>query len=186
MSEVMSNTAMAAGAASDGFLILDSSMHPLFVNSAAAKILAYPRHLGTEEDLNAYVADTIRSRLLLQKPARGAVVVSKFNSGRRQYFCRAFRVNGIEAGGSEASYAVILERGSGRSANILQLQERFNLTTREREVTQFLLEGLTSKEIGARLQISPNTVKMFLRLIMMKMGVSTRAAIVSKALTMEP
>ena len=186
MSEVMSKVAMATGVTSDGFLILDSSMRPIFVNSAAAKILAYPRDLNTKENLNVYVADTIRSRLLLEKPANGAVVVSRFKSGRRQYFCRTFRFNGKEAGGAEASYAVILERGSARSANFLQLQERFNLTTREREVTQFLLEGLTSKEIGARLQISPNTVKMFLRLIMMKMGVSTRSAIVGRVLTMEP
>ena len=185
MSEVMSNVAVATGVTSDGFLILDASMRPIFVNSAAAKILTYPREVGLKENLNTYVADTIRSRLLLEKPANGAVVVSKFKSGRRQYCCRAFRVNGIEAGGSEGSYAVILERGSGRPANSLQLQERFNLTTREREVAQFLLEGLTSKEIGARMQISPNTVKMFLRLIMMKMGVSTRSAIVGKALRME-
>ena len=45
---------------------------------------------------------------------------------------------------------------------------------------RFLVEGLASKEIAARMQISPNTVKVFLRLAMMKMGVSSRSGIMSK------
>jgi DNA-binding CsgD family transcriptional regulator len=40
--------------------------------------------------------------------------------------------------------------------------------------------GLTSKELATRMNISPNTVKAFLRLIMIKMGVTTRAGIVGK------
>jgi DNA-binding CsgD family transcriptional regulator len=45
----------------------------------------------------------------------------------------------------------------------------------------FLVDGLTSKQIADRMTISTNTVKAFLRLIMIKMGVSTRAGIVGKA-----
>jgi DNA-binding CsgD family transcriptional regulator len=82
--------------------------------------------------------------------------------------------------------AVLLERASAKAASLAQLSDRFHLTTREQEVAQFLLQGLTSKQIGMRMQISPNTVKTFLRLIMVKMGVSTRSAIVGKALTTQP
>jgi DNA-binding NarL/FixJ family response regulator len=90
-------------------------------------------------------------------------------------------------GDSQAALAVLLERASAKSAaSLAQLSEKFHLTTREQEVAQFLLQGLTSKEIGLRMQISPNTVKAFLRLIMVKMGVSTRSAIVGKAFTTEP
>jgi DNA-binding CsgD family transcriptional regulator len=42
------------------------------------------------------------------------------------------------------------------------------------------MQGLTNKEIGQRMNISPNTVKAFLKLIMMKMGVSTRSGIIGK------
>ena len=42
--------------------------------------------------------------------------------------------------------------------------------------------GLTSKEVAIRMNISPNTVKAFLRLVMGKMGVTTRAGIVAKLL----
>ena len=47
----------------------------------------------------------------------------------------------------------------------------------------YLLEGLTSKQIAERMSISTNTVKAFLRLIMIKMDVSTRSGIVGKAVT---
>jgi DNA-binding CsgD family transcriptional regulator len=40
--------------------------------------------------------------------------------------------------------------------------------------------GLTSKEVATRMNISPNTVTAFLRLIMVKMGVTTRSGIVGK------
>jgi hypothetical protein len=45
---------------------------------------------------------------------------------------------------------------------------------------EFLLQGLTSKEIANRMNISVNTVKAFLRLIMVKMNVSTRSGIAGK------
>ena len=42
------------------------------------------------------------------------------------------------------------------------------------------MQGFTNKEVGQRMNISPNTVKAFLKLIMMKMGVSTRSGIIGK------
>ena len=86
-------------------------------------------------------------------------------------------------GQTQTSFAVLLERVSaGRSPSLVQLYERFHLTMREQEVTQLIVRGLTSKEIAVQMQVSPNTVKAFLRLIMVKMGVSTRSGIVGKAL----
>jgi DNA-binding CsgD family transcriptional regulator len=63
---------------------------------------------------------------------------------------------------------------------IAEISERFGLTSREQETVQFLLEGFTSKEIAARMKISPNTVKAFIRLVMVKMSVSTRSGIIGK------
>ena len=42
--------------------------------------------------------------------------------------------------------------------------------------------GLSSKEIASRMSISPNTVKAFLRVIMVKMGVTSRSGVVGKIL----
>ncbi len=182
----MQKNAMAMSISSDGFLLLDSSMNPIFVNPAATQILAYPRKPETERDLDSYLASKIRLTLFLEEPSNGSALVPKFQSGRRTYLCRSFRVNGMTNGNSQAALAVVLERAAAKSASLAPLAERFHLTMREQEVAQFLLQGLTSKEIGLRMQISPNTVKAFLRLIMVKMGVSTRSAIVGRAFTTEP
>jgi DNA-binding CsgD family transcriptional regulator len=77
---------------------------------------------------------------------------------------------------------VLLERHVSNATALSDLSRQFDLTTRECETVSLLLEGLTSKEIANRMKISPNTVKAFLRLVMVKMDVSTRSAIVGKAL----
>jgi len=59
-------------------------------------------------------------------------------------------------------------------------------TRREQEVLEYLLQGLTSKAIANRMNISPNTVKAFLRMIMIKTGVSSRAAMVGKIIMAQP
>jgi DNA-binding CsgD family transcriptional regulator len=182
----MQKNAVATSAPTEGFLLLDPSMNPIFVNPAAAQILLYPQKPEAQKNLDSYLASRIRSMLFSERPSNGSALVSKFQSGRRTYLCRSFRVTGMANGDSQAALAVVLERASAKSASLAQLVERFHLTAREQEVAQFLSQGLTSKEIGMRMQISPNTVKAFLRLIMVKMGVSTRSAIVGKALNTEP
>ena len=95
-------------------------------------------------------------------------------------------MNPVAQGDSQCSVAIILERNSRGAFSIGQVSDRFNLTIREREVLQYLLSGLTTKQIASGMVISPNTVKAFLRMIMVKMGVSTRSGIVGKALTDRP
>ena len=58
------------------------------------------------------------------------------------------------------------------------MSESFRLTEREREVVELLIQGLTNKEIAGRMNISPNTVRAFIRMVMGKLGVSTRSGIV--------
>jgi putative toxin-antitoxin system antitoxin component (TIGR02293 family) len=58
----------------------------------------------------------------------------------------------------------------------------YRLTPQEQKVVHGIATGLTSKELSERLNINPNTVRAYLRLIMTKMGVTTRAEIVSKVL----
>jgi DNA-binding NarL/FixJ family response regulator len=182
----MQTVEMKAGLGADGFLLLDESMNPIVANPIAIQILAYPQKAELEKDLDSYILKKIRSDLVDRQSNSAMALVSRFQSGRRSYSCRSFPVSSVKNGHPQASLAVILERSSARSALLAQSFDRFNLTAREQEVARFLLHGLTSKEIGTRMQISPNTVKAFLRLIMVKMGVSTRSAIVGKALTADP
>jgi DNA-binding CsgD family transcriptional regulator len=184
-SRPMQKAPMATSLSPEGFLLLDSAMNPIFVNPAAARILVYPQDPGTQNNPGSSLANRIRLTLFSDQLSSGSALVPKFQSGRRTYLCRSFRVNGMANEDSQASLAILLERASARSASLAHLSEKFHLTTREQEVAQLLIHGLTSKEIGIRMQISPNTVKAFLRLIMVKMGVSTRSAIVGKALIAE-
>ena len=172
-----------ASANSEGFLLLNSSLSPIFVNRAAAEILSYPHKLEAHENLDDYLASRFRTNLVSGESSGAPTLVSKFQSGRRTYHCRAYRMNALAQGDSQCSFAIILERGSNGSFSMAQVSERFHLTVREREVLQYLLSGLTTKEIASGMEISPNTVKGFLRMMMVKMGVSTRSAIVGKAFT---
>jgi ATP/maltotriose-dependent transcriptional regulator MalT len=58
------------------------------------------------------------------------------------------------------------------------------LSEREREVLQFMVEGLTNQEIGSRLFLSRNTVKVHTRNIYGKLGVHNRTQAVIKARTL--
>jgi len=183
---VTQNDATATRTSSEGFLLLDSSMSPILISAAAAQILSYPQKPETQRNLVSYLGGRIRVTLFVERSSAAPVLVPRFQSGRRTYLCRGFPVSGVTNAHAQGSLAVILARASASSTSLVLLSERFRLTARELEVARHLLEGLTSKEIGIRMQISPNTVKAFLRLIMMKMGVSTRSGVVGKALTTVP
>lgn len=68
---------------------------------------------------------------------------------------------------------------AGASAGPSPLDE---LTEREREVLRLMTQGLTNKQIGEALLITPNTVKKHVDHILQKLRVSNRAAAVAVAL----
>ncbi len=57
----------------------------------------------------------------------------------------------------------------------------WGLTDRETEVARLVMSGLSNKEIGAELHISPNTVKTHLRAVFDKSGCRSRFALMSQA-----
>jgi PAS domain S-box-containing protein len=59
-------------------------------------------------------------------------------------------------------------------------QLKADLTPREREIAALLIEGLTSKQIGRRLTISPRTVDVYRARLMKKYGAATTALLVHK------
>jgi DNA-binding CsgD family transcriptional regulator len=60
------------------------------------------------------------------------------------------------------------------------MAQLFNFSQREQQAVELLLQGLSNKEIANRMNISPNTVNTFFRLIMIKMGVSSRSGILAR------
>jgi len=163
-----------------GFLLLDSLLNPISFNAEAIQILGYPDKMGKLKRTEVFVAERIRLTLLSGRPLGNVPFVTEFRSGRRHYFCRAFLVDAHTNDPSHPCIAVLLERGPSGLIPMSQVSQQFNLTQREGEALGYLLQGLSSKEIANRMNVSPNTVKAFLRLIMIKTGVSSRSAIVGK------
>ena len=62
-------------------------------------------------------------------------------------------------------------------------QLKAELTAREREIAALLIEGLTSKLIGKRLEISPRTVDVYRARLMKKYAAATTPDLVHKLLT---
>ena len=56
----------------------------------------------------------------------------------------------------------------------------FNLTKRETEVVENVIDGQTNQQISEDLYISEHTVKDHIRHIMQKMGVRNRTSIIRK------
>jgi PAS domain S-box-containing protein len=60
---------------------------------------------------------------------------------------------------------------------------KVDFTAREREIAALLIEGLTSKLIGKRLDISPRTVDVYRARLMRKLGAASTAELVNKLLS---
>jgi DNA-binding CsgD family transcriptional regulator len=163
-----------------GFLLVNSELNPISFNVEAAQILGYPDKFPNSTGGDVFLTAKISLSLINRQAPGKSPFVTEFRSGRRHYFCRAFLVDSQAKDPAHPSIAILLERGPSGLVSLSQVSRQFNLTQREQEVSKYLLQGLSSKEIANRMNISSNTVKAFLRLIMIKTGVSSRSAIAGK------
>ena len=164
-----------------GFLLLDSNLVPIYANDEAIRIFAYPKNQKDAPRPPKFLLSMVQSLDLEPQGALKSYSIIRFMSGKRHYTCRLFPVSPCARNAQEPAMALLIERNPV-SANFLEMAEEFRLTPREDEAVQHLGLGLTSKEIGARMGISPNTAKAFLRLVMIKTGVTTRSGIIGKFL----
>jgi DNA-binding CsgD family transcriptional regulator len=162
-----------------GFVVVDLAFTPVYANDVAIAILTF----GDAPDGTDWVTSVqkhLRRAFGTQYEPSSAVTL--FLSGRRQYVCRAFPVQLRPGGALQSLVALVIERVAVWQPGLTGVRRRYNLSPREFETLQHLVGGLTTKEIAERMSISVNTVKQFVRLIMSKMGVTTRSGIVGKIL----
>jgi DNA-binding CsgD family transcriptional regulator len=165
-----------------GFILADASLRILGTNPEAMQIVCYPGKPDGVRRIDRFLPQDLKTKLFDPEHARRMWFTGEAKSGRRHYSCRVFVLNRSGTKQQRRMFAVLLERNRPAAALLLSnVLEQFNLTPRERQVVELLSRGFTSKEIAARMNISANTVKAFLRLIMVKMGVSTRSGVVGKA-----
>ena len=166
-----------------GFLLLNAALKPLYVNPQAAEILSYPERPTKTKDFADKLASKICKMVTNGGPSGRVSDCKELLSGSRHYVCRFFEVwlpGSSSNCSNESSLALLLERSPEAAEDILKICHGYNLTRREGEAVRLVVQGLTNKQIAARMGISPNTVKAFLRLAMMKMGVSSRSGIMRK------
>ena len=68
-----------------------------------------------------------------------------------------------------------------RKKTELSIDDNYNLTDREKEVLEYICEGLNNGEISKILDVSVNTVKVHVSSIIQKLGVEDRTQVVVKA-----
>lgn len=166
----------------DGVVITDGSFRPIGADAGAVKILAEVtgRRNGGACSLPDEVLDALRRNGNRQAAHR---TVHLRTATAETYLCRAYVVE--PARGNRSGYVVLhLRKQSSLFPKdaISTIAEEYDLTDREKEALLGIALGLSSKEMAERMNISPNTVRAFVRLIMIKMGVSRRGAIITKLL----
>ncbi len=108
-------------------------------------------------------------------------LVMPFHTAQGNYVCQVYWLNEPPAD-LPSSIVVVLHRDTSIADTINVVADAFGLTAREREALIGISLGLCSKELAVRMNISPNTVKTYLRLIMLKVGVSTRSELLATML----
>jgi DNA-binding CsgD family transcriptional regulator len=179
-----------AGRAEAGFLLLDPSLRLVFANEEVVQILSYQNGQAKEHRdglTDEFLRRKIYPMLRTDGPSSEFRSLVEFQSGRRRYLCRIFCVTPRPRHGTQqVGVALLFERASSPAFDTEKIRKAYHLTEREEEVLQHLVRGLATKEIASRMQVSPNTVKAFLRMLMIKMGFRSRAAVMSKVMEFRP
>jgi DNA-binding CsgD family transcriptional regulator len=166
----------------DGIVLVDSNLKPIAADKGAQAILdEVDGHCGGGDggaSLPRDLLNALTARTLSQLDAALFYV----SAGGRSYSCRSFSVKSRVGDFPQPVLALYLKRELSVAEAVHQVGMEYSLTDREQEALIGVAMGLTSKELAVRMKISPNTVKAFLRLIMVKMGATTRAGIVGRLL----
>jgi DNA-binding CsgD family transcriptional regulator len=165
-----------------GLILMDMSFKTIGFDRGAVAILSEPGPSGPSHPGICSIPPEIRKVISESRPTDLERVKLGFRRGAREYECRVSIVECHD--GSLPSELVILqfERTCSPGDSLNKLSAEYQLTSREQEVLRGIAMGLTSKELADRMMISPGTVKSFIRMIMAKLAVKTRGAILARLL----
>ncbi len=167
--------------AAEGMILAGLDLKPIAADDGGRTILrelsaAAGALEGPLPGLPAEFADSLRAA-----EAEGlSVTTVRMSVGACDYSCRVFLLFPQNGTVSERLLAIYVEKDRSLLDAVRRVGRQYHLTAREQEALVGVSMGLTSRQLAIRMNISPNTVNAFLRLIMVKMGVTTRAGIVGK------
>jgi DNA-binding CsgD family transcriptional regulator len=186
-----------------GFILYNSKFlkkdKPILINLEASRILSRSTcQLKGKTDFYQNVFSRCeRWKEMLDKQIDLTVEVSNneeqfieiFQSGQRRYrIKRIFLANLRTASKKQKDYSTqcvfILERiPQNIPVDLVRFTNNWKLNKREIELVRLLLTDKSNKEIAHNLNLSTNTIKGYLRLLMRRLNVSSRAGIIACLLT---
>jgi DNA-binding CsgD family transcriptional regulator len=163
-------------------------------NTTAYRIFSFPTGDSTQtNDVREDISALCRKwkKILVKKvptikgPDERADVTPTFldlyQSGKRSYLVKGLMLSARSMASLEREgyYLFILERIGSDVFNIARIARELNLSKREQDLIQLLLTDSGNKQIAHTLGLSLNTVKTYLKLLMRKLGVTSRAGIIA-------
>jgi DNA-binding CsgD family transcriptional regulator len=162
----------------DCIVLLDRDFRPLAVTRGAEAILQNINGgSGGAEGWDSLPADLLN---MLNGQSELDSAVMYLNTRSYEYSCRSFVIRPQSKVIDQPLLALYLKQEMSVASAVVNVGNEYHLTDREQEALMGVAMGLSSKELALRMKISPNTVKAFLRIIMIKMGSTNRAGVVGK------
>jgi DNA-binding NarL/FixJ family response regulator len=178
--ELVKNAPHVSVSFSEGVILLDRNFVTMAMDCGAEAIIEELKNGYGTSNGDQGLPQQIRSVLegLCGSEWNGAQL--SFGVGGHGYSCQAFMVR--PETGAAPMIALHLRRELSLLDAVQQIASEYHLTSREQQALMGISMGLSSKEVAAQMAISPNTVKAFVRLIMIKVGAASRAGLVAKLL----
>ena len=164
--------------AEEGIALVDGNFRLIAISSGADAILYTIGGLSVGADRGASLSPNLLNRLNARSALNLAPILLMAQG--RAYSCHVSELKAWREDITPPVLALYFKQERSVVETVFQVGEEYHLTDREQEALIGVAMGLSSKELAVRMNISPNTVKAFLRLVKIKMGSSTRAGVVGK------
>ncbi|MEW6608379.1 MAG: LuxR C-terminal-related transcriptional regulator [bacterium] len=111
-------------------------------------------------------------------------ILDTLKSDRRFYLVKGLSLSNHKSSQEEDNrFIFILERMNVDKLNLSLISRQFSLNQREQDIVRLLIEERGNKEIAQILGLSLNTIKSYLKILMRKLSVTSRAGIIACLLT---
>ena len=160
---------------------MDSSCAIIALDRGAADILKYHRE-GSASRESAYAIDRNILQVVHNAGISGSSLPQRVRVGIGEFTCRIYLLESRDLSMAEPIVGLLLERQIEERDAIHEIADEYGLTKREEQALRGLAAGLTTKALAIKMNIRPSTLRALLRLIKIKMGMTTRAGIVVKVL----
>lgn len=166
-----------------GLIVLDMSLHLVAADEGALSILHGTIYDGGNKNgKKVHLPKDLLDMLATQGNGDSTGGKLRVSIGDHDYLCRTFFIQQQNGAAGEPSIALYLQRDASLTDAINAVTAEYHLSDREQQALRGIAIGLNAKEMAEQMDISPNTVKSFLRIVMIKLGVGTRAGILGRLL----